>query len=154
MAASTTLKGVNYTKVAAVVAGTASAESFVNAMTEFGTRLRCMYDMYVDEVTAWDAGSVIGMGLLPKGCRVLGWFVAWEGTGANMTADFEIGGVTASTAEAITDTTSDGALYIPALVVFQQTPLTADSVLTLVTAANPTGIGDQINVTTLYLNDD
>ena len=134
MAASTTLKGVNYTKLAAVIAHTASAESFVNAMTEFGSRLRTMYDMFVDEDTAWDAGSVIGMGYLPKGARVLGWVVSWEAQGAAVTADFTIGGVAASAAECITDMTSAGGIgFIPALVAFQQTPLTADSVVAIVT---------------------
>ena len=152
MAASTTLKGVNYTKTAAVVAGTASAESFANASQR---KLRGMYDMFVHETVAYDAGSVISMGLLYKGCRVLGWTVAWEAQGAAVTADFTIGGVAASTAECVTDMTSAGAIgFIPAVVAFQQTPLTADSVVALVTAAQATGIGDQINVTTWYLDED
>jgi len=152
MAASTTLKGVEYTKTAAIVAGTASAESFPDASKR---KLRGMYDMFVHETVAYDAGSVISMGLLPKGCRVLGWTVAWEAQGAAVTADFTIGGVAASTAEAVTDMTSDGAIgFIPALVAFQQTPLTANSIVALVTAAQATGIGDQINITTWYIDED
>jgi hypothetical protein len=111
--------------------------------------------MFVHETVAYSAGSVISMGLLPKGARILGWTVAWEAQGAAVTGDFTIGGVAASTAECITDMTSDGAIgFIPALVAFQQTPLTADSVVAIVTAAQSTGIGDQINITTWYLDED
>ena len=154
MAASTTLKGTNYTKVAGVVAGTLSAGSFVNASKNLGTPLRVMYDMFVHETVAYDAGSIISMGLLPKGARVLGFMISAEATGAAMTADVTIGGVAATTAECLTDTTSDVAVFVPALPTFQLTPLTADSIVALVTAAQATGIGDEISLTVLYVLED
>ena len=150
MAASTTLKATEYTKTAAIVAGTASAESYPDASKR---RLHCLYDNWTS-ATAYDAGSIISFGLLPRGARVLGWYVHWEGTGTAVTADFTIGGVAASTAEAITSMSSDGALFIPVLEVFASAPLTADSIVAIVTAAAATGIDDGINVTTLYLNED
>jgi hypothetical protein len=151
MAASTTLKAADYTNVAAVLAGTASAGSFPDASKR---KLHVMTDMFVDEVTAWDAGSEITFMVLPKGARVLGFIVAAEATGAAMTLDFEIGGVAACASEALTDTTGDVALYIPALQVFQRTPLTADSLLVAITAAQATGIGDEIQVSCLYMIED
>ena len=150
MAASTTLKGTNYTKVAGVVAGTLSAGSFVDASKMLGTPIRAMYDEFTS-ATAYDAGSVISMGLLPKNARVLGFLVSWEAQGAAVTMDLTIGGVAASTAEAVTDMTSAGSLLIPALETFQGTPLTADAIVALVTAAQSTGIDDSVSLTTIYL---
>ena len=151
MAASTTLKATEYTKTAQIVAGTASAETFSDASKQ---RLHAMYDEYSAAV-AYDAGSEIAFAYLPKGARILGWSVAWDAQGAAVTGDFEIGGVTASTSECVTDMTSTGGIgFIPALAVFQDTPLTANSVLTMVTAAQPTGIDDKIMVTTFFLNED
>ena len=153
MAASTTLKGANYTKVAGVVAGTLSAESFINAMKEFGSRLRSQYD-YFESTVAYDLASEIGMGLIPKGARVLGWIVSNEAVGAAVTADFEVGGVAASASEAWTSMNAANQQFIPALAVFQQTPLTADSVVTVVTAAATLAADKRISVTTLYQQDD
>ncbi len=154
MAASTTLKGANYTKVAGVVAGTLSAESFVNAMKVFGARLKTQYDTFVDADDGWDLASEIGMGLLPKGALVLGWIVANDAVGAAVTADFEIGGVAASASEAWTSMNGVNQLFIPALATFQDTPLTADSILTVVTAGATLAATKKIIVTTLYLSDD
>ena len=150
MAASTTLKGAEYTKIAAIVAGTASAESFPDASQR---KLRMMYDSW-ESTVAYDDPSTISFALLPKGCRVLGWVVSWEAQGLAVTADFEIGGVAASAAEAVTDMTSAGQLFIPALATFQQTPLTADSILTMITADQALGQSDSISVTTMYLDED
>jgi hypothetical protein len=152
MAASTTLKSVEYAKVAAIIARTTGGVgTFPDASKR---KLRGQTAMFVDETTAWDSGSEITFMLLPKGAIVLGFIVAVEATGAAMTFDFEIGGVAASTSEAVTDTTSDVALIIPALQVFQRTPLTADALLVGITTAQPTGIGDEIQVTCLYLLED
>ena len=154
MAASTTLKGANYTKVAGVVAGTLSAGSFIDASIYFGSRLKTQYDYFVDADTAWDLASEIGMGLLPKGATVLGWIVSNDAVGAAVTADFEIGGVAASASEAWTSMNGANQLFIPALATFQDTPLTADSILTVVTAAATLAATKKLIVTTLYLNED
>ncbi len=150
MAASTTLKGANYTNVAAVVAGTASAGSYPNASQR---KLRGMYD-YFESSVAYDAGSEIGMGLIPKGARVLGFIVSNEAISAAVTADFEVGGVAASASEAWTSMNGAQQLFIPALAVFQQTPLTANSVVTVVTAAATLAADKRISVTTVYLDED
>lgn len=151
MATSSTLKATDYTKIAAVLAGTASAESFPDASKR---KLHAMYDEW-SSATAYDDPSTISFMLLPKGARVLGWSVAWDAQAAAVTADFEIGGVTASTAECITDMTSAGAIgFIPALATFVDTPLTADSILTVITKDQALGQDDKICITTFYLNED
>lgn len=149
MATSSTLKGANYTKVAGVVAGTLSAGSFVDASKNIGTPLRVLYDSW-ESTVAYDDPSTISFGLLPKGARVLGFMVSWEAQGAAVTADFEIGGVAACTAEAVTSMSSAGSLYIPALATFQQVPLTVDSILTMITAAQALGQSDAISVACIY----
>jgi len=150
MAASTTLKGTRYTNTAGVVAGTLSAGSFNNASK---TKLRVMYDEFSSD-TAYDAGSVISMGLLPKGARVFGFLVSWEAQGAAITMDLTIGGVAASTSEAVTDMTSAGSLFIPVTETFMGIELTVDSVVALVTAAQPTGIDDSVSLGVLYTIED
>lgn len=151
MGASTTLKGANYTKTAIIVAGTITTDrSFPDASQR---KLRVMYDSW-ESATSYDDPSTISFGLLPKGCRVLGWMVSWEAQGAAVTADFEIGGVTASADEAVTDMTSLGQLFVPALAVFQQTPLTEDSILTFITKDQAMGQNLIITVATLYLDED
>lgn len=150
MAASTTLKSTNYTLIAQIVAGTKSAESYPDASKR---KLRAMYDEWSSS-TAYDDPSTISFMLLPKGARILGWIVSWDAQGAAVTADFEIAGVTASASEAVTSMNAAGQLFIPALAVFQDTPLTADSILTMITATQALGQDDKICVTTLYLDED
>lgn len=151
MAASTTLKGTEYTKTAAVLAHTASAESFPDASKR---KLRGNYDEFVDANTGWDSGSEIGMGYIKKGARILGFIVSNVAVGAAVTADLAVGGVAATAAEAWTDMTGAQQLFIPALAVFQQTPLTADSIVTVITAAQTLAATKKISVTTVYLNED
>jgi hypothetical protein len=150
MATSATLKSAQYTKIYNVQQHTASAEAFVNASKR---KLRGMYASW-ESATAYDDPSTISLMLLPKGARVLGWFVAWEAQGAAVTADFEIGGVTASAAECVTDMTSAGELWIAANAAFQQVELTEDSVLTMITAAQALGQDDAICVTCVYSDED
>ena len=152
MAASTTLKGTSYTKIAGVVAGTLSAESFVNAMQVFGTRLRVNYDEFVDADTAWDTASEIGMGLLPKGAVVLGCVVSNVAVGAAVTATIKVGSTTASG----TWTSMNGAnqQFLPCLAAVQQVPLAADSIVTVVTGGATLAATKKISVATLYLQDD
>jgi hypothetical protein len=152
MGTSSALKSVEYAKVAAILAGTTGGVgTFPDASKR---KLRGQTAMFVHEVTAYDAGSEITFMLLPKGAIVLAFVVAAEAQGAAVTIDFEIGGVAACTSEAWTDMTSDMTLVIPSLQVFHRTPLTADSLLVGITAAQPTGIGDEMQVTCLYLLED
>lgn len=151
MATSATLKATDYTKVAAIVAGTESGLStFPDASKR---KLHAHYDEW-SSATAYDDPSTISFMLLPKGARVLAFIVNWDAQGAAVTADFEIGGVAACAAEAVTDMTSAGQLVIPALATFSDTPLAADSILTMITADQALGQDDKICVTCLYLNED
>ena len=147
MATSALLKALEYAKI---VASFASAGTFPNASKR---KLRGMYD-YFESTVAYDLASEIGMGLLPKGARVIGFIVSNEAIGAAVTADFEIGGVAASASEAWTSMNGANQQFIPALATFQQVPLTADSVVTVVTAAATVAADKRISVTTLYLDED
>lgn len=153
MAVVTTNKGVNYTSVAGVVAGTLSAGSFINASTMFGTKLRVQYDTYAFLADA-DATSILSMGLLPKGARVLGFYWASEAQGVATTADIEIGGVAATAAEALTDMTSATQQFVPATEAMSNTPLTVDSVITVINAAQAFKLGKSVVLATLYLDED
>jgi hypothetical protein len=151
MATSATLKSAQYTAIYNVQQHTASAEAFNNASKR---KLRAMFSSW-ESATAYDDPSTISLMLLPKGARVLGFMVSWEAQGAAVTGDFEIGGVTASTAECVTDMTSAGAIgFIPAVAAFQESELAADSVLTLITAAQALGQDDAIFVTCVYTDED
>lgn len=151
MGVDTTLKGVNYTSVAGVVAGTLSAGSFINASTQFGSKLRVMYDQYVADAD-YGAGSVVSMGLLPKGAIVLGFYFASEAQGVATTADIEIGGVAATGAEALTDMTSATAQIVPVLETFAGTPLTADSIVSIINAAQDFKDTKTITLAIIYCN--
>lgn len=155
MAASTTLKGTNYTEVAKVTASppTASAEVFVNAAQMWGTKLRVQYDTYEADA-AYDAGSVISMGLIPKGARVLAFYCANEAVGAAVTADISLSGTAATAAEAWTDMTSANQQVIPALEAVSNAALTADSIVQVTTAAATFASGKSIVVATLYIDED
>ena len=63
-------------------------------------------------------------------------------------------GITGNTAVLIAQTTATGLDQSRLLQVFQRTPLTADSILTGITAGAATGIGDEIQVTCVYMNED
>jgi len=153
MAASTTLKGAIYTNIAKIVAGTASAESYPNASTMFGTKVRAQIDTYTADA-AYDAGSEISVGLIPKGARVLGFYVAHDAVGAAVTADISVGGTAATGAEEITDMTSAKGQLIPAVHAVSGTVLTADSIVKVITAAATFASGKKLIVVTFFVNED
>lgn len=150
MATNALLKATEYTKTAAIIAGIASAESFPDASKR---KLHVQYDEW-SSATAYDDPSTISFMVIPKGARVLGFIVSWDAQGAAVTGDIEIGGTAACASEAITDMTSAGQLYIPALASFIDTPLAADGVLTVITADQVLGQNDKLCVACLYMNED
>jgi len=149
MAASTTLKGNFTTKIYNILAGTAGAADFPNASEFYGTKLRSMTD-YFESTTAYDAGSEIKMGYVPKGAHIVGFVVANEAVGAAVTADIKVGSTAATAAEAWTDMTSANQQFIPAVEAVRNAALTADSYVTVVTAAATLAANKRIRVTTLY----
>jgi hypothetical protein len=112
-----------------------------------------MYDEW-SSATAYDDPSTIGFGILPKGARVLGFMVSWDAQGAAVVGGVRIGEVAATGTSAITDMTSAGELWIPVLASFMDTPLTADSVVDILTATQALGQNDKICMGVLYLDED
>lgn len=147
MAAITTGNGVEQTKFA--------AGGIANMVTNLWHKeLMFVYDEYAvpaDDTAA--AGMVISMGRLPINAIVLGFFWTATAQGAAVTADVEIGGVAATTSEAFTDMTSATTQYVGATGVFPYTPLTADSQITVITAAQPLGVSDKVTLMTMYVMD-
>ncbi len=116
--------------------------------------LRTVYDTYtVVAATAMAAGSTIAMGIIPKGAIVLGFIWTSTAASAAVTADITIGDVAATTSEALTDMTSATQQFVPATGVFPYTPLTADSAVSVITAAQTMPTGQIVTLTTLYLMD-
>lgn len=149
MGTSATLKGLEYTKTAAILARTASAESFPNASKR---KLHALYDEFVDADTAWDLASEIGFGILPKGARVLGFIVSNVAVGAAVTATIKVGDTTAS--DTWTSMNSANQQYLPVLAAVGGAELTADSVVTVVTGGATLASTKKISVATLYLIED
>lgn len=145
MAAITTANGTNQTKYA--------AGGLSNLVTkEWNRGVQMVYDTYTLPATdTAAAGFVISMGRVPKGAIVLGFLWTSTAHGAAVTADVAIGGVAATTAEAFTDMTAATTQFVGSTGVFPYTPLTADSTITVTTAAQDFAPGATVTLTTLYI---
>ena len=139
MAALTTASGENYTKVAAIEAGTLGVSSFVDGTNLWGTKARIVFDKYTVPTDTVAAGGVITIGRVPKGARVLGFMVTntAAATGA-VTADLQLvdaaGNITTATAaEAWTDMQVAQGLWIPALSAGSATALDEAHTVTVTT---------------------
>lgn len=160
MAALTTANGVNATKRAAIIAGTAGVASFIDGANEWGTKLRICYDTY--EMPATDTmavGGVITVGAVPKGARILGFYCANEAFGAAVTADFQVvdsaGTITQVTgAEVWTSWNAADEHFWPALEAVSNTPRTTNSTITITIAGAGLVISKSIVVATLYIVED
>jgi len=147
MAALTTANGVEQTKYAAGGIANMVAKLWNND-------IKFAYDKYTLPATdTAAAGFVISMGRLPKHAIVLGFLWSATAMGAAMTADVEIGGVAATAAEAFTDMTSATQQFVLSTGIFPYTPLTADSAITVTTAAQAFAPEATVTLTTLYVMD-
>ncbi len=159
MADISTASGVNYTKYAAIIAGTAGIASFIDGTNEWGTKLRVLYDTYEWDGDTSSTGAVITMGALPKGAKTIGFYVANTANSAATTADLQLvdsdGNITTATAsEAWTSWNGAAQLFIPALVAVSKTVLDEVHTVTVTTAAQTVADGTIIVVATLYLIED
>lgn len=154
-----TASGVNTTKRAAIIAGTSGISSFIDGANEWGTKLRVTYDIYTWSGDTSSAGAVITMGTVPKGAKVVGFYVANSANSAATTADMQLvdsdGNITTATAaEAWTSWNAAAQLFIPALVAVSQTVLDEAHTVTATTAAQTAADGTIIVVATLFLVED
>ncbi len=160
MAAITTGSGANYTKEAATFAGTSNLSQMLAAADIWNTKLRVVYDTFdigSDDTAA--AAFVLTMGTVPKGARVLGWYVANEANSAAVTADFQLvdpaGNITtASASEAWTSWNSANQQFIPALEAVSKAALDDRHTVTVTTAAATWANDISIVVATLYIIED
>lgn len=147
MAAITTGNGVEQTKFAA-----AGIANMVGKL--WNNDVKFAYDKYtLPSTDTAAAGMVISMGRIPKSAIVLGFFWTATAQGAAVTADVEIGGVAATTSEVFTDMTSATTQIVGATGVFPFTPLTADSQVTVITAAQALNPGGTVTLCTIYVMD-
>jgi len=105
MAASTGLKGVNYTLNA-----NPFPDSLRNAM--FGGKVMAKVDSIAFDASNWDSGTTFYMGRLPKGCFVLG-FQVYSGAMTNAVTMSIGDGSTAARFGAITTLASASKQTIP-----------------------------------------
>lgn len=160
MAAITTDSGVNYTKEAATFAGTSNLSQMLAAADVWNTKLRITYDTYA--MLAADtavAGFVLTIGTVPKGARVLGFYVANEANSAATTADLQLvdpaGNITQATAsEAWTSWNAANQQFIPVLEAVSNAALDDRHTVTVTTAAQTWAASISVVVATLYIVED
>lgn len=147
--------GLSSTKYAAIVAKTAGLEDFIDGANEWGTKLRVMLD-------TWDIGttdtssdtSVLTMGYLPVGARVLGFLFWQDGTGAATVGTIKVGGTDAAGASVLTDMTNATKQIVQTLQAFATTPLTAVSAVTITFATQNVDTDTHMVFATLYILED
>jgi len=159
MAAITTANGVNATKRAALNANTGSLSDFMDGANQWGTKLRVVYDNYEFDGDTMAAAGVITMGAVPKGARVLGFYVGNTANSAATTADLQLvdpaGNITTATAsEAWTSWNAAEELFIPALRAVAAVAQDDEHTVTVTTAAQTVADGTDITVATLYILED
>ena len=160
MAAITTANGVNATKRAALNANTGSLTDLIDGTNQWGTKLRVVYDNYEFDGDTMAQGGVITMGAVPKGARVLGFYVGNTANSSAVTATLSLvdpaGNITAATTGAAwTDWTGAVHLFIPATRAVAAVAQDDEHTVTVTTiAAQTIADGTDITVATLYLVED
>jgi len=159
MAAITTANGVNATKRAALNANTTTLSDFMDGANQWGTKLRVCYDNYEFDGDTMAAAGVITMGAVPKGARVLGFYVGNTANSAATTADLQLvdpdGNITqATTAEAWTSWNAAAHLFIPATRAVAAVAQDDEHTVTVTTAAQTVADGTDITVATFYILED
>ena len=159
MAAITTANGVNATKRAALNANTTSLSDFMDGANQWGTKLRVVYDNYEFDGDTMAAAGVITMGAVPKGARVLGFYVGNTANAAATTATMSLvdpaGNITAASATAAwTSWNGVNQLFIPALRAVAAVAQDDEHTVTVTTADQTVADGTDITVATLYILED
>jgi len=155
MADLSTASGVNYTNLAAILAGTSGVGSFLDGANEWGTKLRVMLDTYT--VPAGDtlhSDAVLTMGKLPKGARPLGFYFAQSGGGEAAVGTLKIGTTDVAGASVLTDMSSATSQFVPCLSTASDSVLTAASVVTITVATQDIDAATVLVLATLYLVED
>ena len=147
MAALTTANSVEYTKYAA--GGISNLVSKV-----WGQPVLSAFGKYTVPADTLAKTCKVSCSVVPKGARVLGFIFQCDDNTAKATGTIEVGGTAASAAGAITDLSAGPVtLFIAALDTFSQTPLTADSVVSVQFADQAVDAAVVMTLTTLYVLD-
>ncbi len=155
MADLSTASGVNYTKYAAIVAGTAGVGSFIDGANLWGTKLRVMYDTYtVPSGDTLHSDAVLSLGQLPKGAIPLGFYFSQDGGGEAAVATASIGGTAVTAASAFTNMTSATQQFVPCLSTASDSALTAAAVVALTFATQDVDAATVLVLTTFYILED
>ncbi len=155
MADISTASGVNYTKYAAIIAGTAGMGSFIDGANQWGTKLRVMYDIYtVPTGDTLHSDAVLSIGQLPKGAIPLGFYFAQSGGGEAAVGTGKIGGTAVTAASAFTDMSSATQQLVPVLSTASDSALTAASVVTITFATQDVDAATILTMAVLYIVED
>lgn len=159
MAAITTANGVQSTKRAALNANTGSLTDLIDGANLWGTKLRVCYDNYEMDGDTAAAAMVFTMGRVPKGARVLGFYVGNTANSAATTATMSLvdpaGNITAASASAAwTSWNGVNQLFIPALRAVAAVAQDDEHTVTVTTADQTVADGTDITVATLYILED
>lgn len=160
MAAITTANGVQSTKRAALNANTGSLTDLIDGANLWGTKFRVVYDNYEFDGDTMAQGGIITMGAIPKGARVLGFYVGNTANSSAVTATLSLvdsaGNITAaSEAAAWSSWNAAEHLFIPALRAVAAVALDEEHTVTVTTiAAQTIADGTDITVATLYILED
>jgi len=150
-----TASGVNYTKIAALIANTGSLSDLVDGANQWGTKLRAMFDIYtVPTGDTLHSDAVLTMGKLPKGARPLAFYFAQSGGGEAAVGTIKIGTTDVAGASVLTDMTSATQQLIPALSTASDSVLTAASVVTITIATQDVDAATVLVLVTFYLVED
>lgn len=155
MADLSTASGVNYTKYAAIIAGTSGIADFMDGANQWGTKLRVMYDTYtVPTGDTLHTDAVLTMGVLPVGARPLGFYFAQSGGGEAAVATGKIATTAVTAASAFTDMTGATQQFVPCLSTASDSALTVASVVTLDFATADVDAATVLVLATLYILED
>ena len=139
----TTYYGINATKYA--------AGGMANFITEqWIANLKASHDEYTVPAATALAGSIVTMGRIPKGSRVLFHVITYSAASAAVTATIKVGSTTDG---AITSMTAAGSQVVGALIASSGTPITADANVTLTTADATAPAAMNFTLTTFYIPD-
>lgn len=150
-----TASGVNYTKYAAIVAGTSGVGDFIDGANQWGTKLRVMYDTYtVPTGDTLHSDAVLTMGYLPKGAIPLGFYFAQSGGGEAAVGTIKIATTDVAGASVLTDMTSATQQLVPVLSTAGDSALTAASVVTITIATQDVDAATVLVLATYYILED
>jgi hypothetical protein len=143
-----TVKGVRQTKNDAIVAGTGTPSDLIDGQ-DWGAKVRVVLDNYV-----WAAevvGTIVELGEIPKGARVLKAIVYYDAAGGAVTGTIKIGSVTLGS---VTSMVAAGAQEVLAPIAMVQTPLAAQSTASITTGGATAGTGGDIYMEVFYTVED